>query len=288
MNYEYDSQGDMFSNFVISLVVSIGVLILTPYTIYKWKADPVVTQSQTEETNVANNRSPELPPPSQHSSYIEELHRQLHLQAVNGSKTTRTVKKTTTTIQEVKAENGQVTSSLRFRRLCIVLAWCFLGFLAHRAYRTNVDRRTTEFDPFDVFGIERGYFQNFEASKKPIKSLYRKMSKELHPDSRRNKWLRDNPEEEGIPEEMVNEFDVEWTEIVRAYKTLTNEAAYNNWIMYGNPDGQLERSFGMALPKWLTEKGNEFYVLGVYGVLFGIMLPAVVVYQIRKLSESLA
>lgn len=58
--------------------------------------------------------------------------------------------------------------------------------------------------------------------------------------------------------------------------------------MYGNPDGQLERSFGMALPKWLTEKGNEFYVLGVYGVLFGIMLPAVVVYQIRKLSESLA
>ena len=54
------------------------------------------------------------------------------------------------------------------------------------------------------------------------------MSKELHPDSRRNKWLRDNPEEEGIPEEMVNEFDVEWTEIVRAYKTLTNEVRNKN------------------------------------------------------------
>lgn len=46
--------------------------------------------------------------------------------------------------------------------------------------------------------------------------------------------------------------------------------------MYGNPDGQLQTSFGIALPEWLVKEGNHLYVLGVYGLIFGIMLPAVV------------
>lgn len=109
-----------------------------------------------------------------------------------------------------------------FRRLMIILAWAFLGFIAYRASCQH-EIFVPEFDPFQVFNIDRNDYEDFEASKKPIKSLYRQMSKTLHPDSRRNQWLRDNPEEEGIPEEMISEFDEEWTEIVRAYKTLTDE-----------------------------------------------------------------
>ena len=40
--------------------------------------------------------------------------------------------------------------------------------------------------------------------------------------------------------------------------------------------GQLTTRFGIALPAWLVEEKNSFYVLGVYGLLFGIMLPAMV------------
>ena len=52
--------------------------------------------------------------------------------------------------------------------------------------------------------------------------------------------------------------------------------SYKNWIDYGNPDGALQTKWGIALPKWLVEEGNHLYVLGVYGLIFGIMLPAVV------------
>ena len=33
---------------------------------------------------------------------------------------------------------------------------------------------------------------------------------------------------------------------------------------------------GIALPKWIVESGNNIWVLGAYGLLFGIALPALV------------
>ena len=109
-----------------------------------------------------------------------------------------------------------------FRRLFIIAAWCFLGFVAYRASLQH-EVYVPDFDPFKIFEINRDDYANFEESKKPIKSIYRKMSKEKHPDALRNKWIREHPEEEGIPDEVVEEFDQAWTEIVRAYKTLTDE-----------------------------------------------------------------
>lgn len=224
----------MFSYFIVSF----GVLLLTPFTVFKWKSE----RDQSEETK------------------LEAL---------------RTTHSKSRWFAAKEQKLKTATSMPLFRRLMIILAWAFLGFIAYRASCQH-EIFVPEFDPFQVFNIDRNDYEDFEASKKPIKSLYRQMSKTLHPDSRRNQWLRDNPEEEGIPEEMISEFDEEWTEIVRAYKTLTDEIAFNNWIMYGNPDGQLQTSFGIALPEWLVKEGNHLYVLGVYGLIFGIMLPAVV------------
>lgn len=34
---------------------------------------------------------------------------------------------------------------------------------------------------------------------------------------------------------------------------------------------------GIALPKWIVESGNNIWVLGAYGVIFGGALPAIVV-----------
>lgn len=34
---------------------------------------------------------------------------------------------------------------------------------------------------------------------------------------------------------------------------------------------------GIALPKWIVEGKNNIWVLGVYGIIFGVALPSLVV-----------
>lgn len=58
--------------------------------------------------------------------------------------------------------------------------------------------------------------------------------------------------------------------------SLTDETIKKNWELYGHPDGRQEVSMGIALPKWIVESGNNIWVLGAYGLLFGIALPALV------------
>lgn len=55
--------------------------------------------------------------------------------------------------------------------------------------------------------------------------------------------------------------------------SLTDEQIRQNYEQYGHPDGKQEFSMGIALPKWMIETQNNGYVLGVYGLLFGIFLP---------------
>ena len=40
--------------------------------------------------------------------------------------------------------------------------------------------------------------------------------------------------------------------------------------------------FGIALPKWIVEKQNSVWVLAVYGLVFMVILPVVVVSVLRK------
>jgi translocation protein SEC63 len=69
---------------------------------------------------------------------------------------------------------------------------------------------------------------------------------------------------------MLNE---RFVQLTKAYKALTNEEVRNNYIQYGHPDGKQSLSMGIALPKWIINEGNNYYVLSVYGLLFGILLP---------------
>ena len=50
----------------------------------------------------------------------------------------------------------------------------------------------------------------------------------------------------------------------------------NNYIQYGHPDGKQSYSIGIALPKLIITDGNGKYVLLVYGLLLGVLLPYVV------------
>lgn len=65
-------------------------------------------------------------------------------------------------------------------------------------------------------------------------------------------------------------------ELSKAYKALTDEEVRNNFIQYGHPDGKQSFSIGIALPKFIISDGNGKYVLLVYGLLLGVLLPYVV------------
>lgn len=65
-------------------------------------------------------------------------------------------------------------------------------------------------------------------------------------------------------------------EVSKAFKALTDEEIRNNYIQYGHPDGKQSFSIGIALPKLIIMEGNGKYVLLVYGLLLGVLLPYVV------------
>ena len=93
------------------------------------------------------------------------------------------------------------------------------------------------------------------------------MSRVYHPD----KAVIDQSKNQTA--EDVNDY---WVEVSKAFKALTDEEIRNNYIQYGHPDGKQSFSIGIALPKFIVTDGNGKYVLLVYGVLLGVLLPYIV------------
>jgi translocation protein SEC63 len=65
--------------------------------------------------------------------------------------------------------------------------------------------------------------------------------------------------------------------IVKAYKALTDDESRENWRLYGNPDGPKATTFGIALPKWIVSEKYGGWVLGLYTLVFMVLLPTAVV-----------
>lgn len=80
-------------------------------------------------------------------------------------------------------------------------------------------------------------------------------------------------EAKNLTAEVINDY---WVELSKAYKALTDEEVRNNFIQYGHPDGKQSFSIGIALPKFIITDGNGKYVLLIYGLLLGVLLPYVV------------
>lgn len=70
-------------------------------------------------------------------------------------------------------------------------------------------------------------------------------------------------------EDVSNHF----VDLTKAYKALTDESIRENLRLYGNPDGKQDFKVGIALPPWVIESSNNGWVLGVYAILFGGLLP---------------
>ncbi|KAL9639529.1 MAG: hypothetical protein Q9204_001047 [Flavoplaca sp. TL-2023a] len=116
-------------------------------------------------------------------------------------------------------------------------------------------------DPYDILEIPRS------ADERKINKRYRDLSRVYHPDKAR-------PDES--KNQTVDDINEYWVELSKAYKALTDEEVRNNYIQFGHPDGKQSYSIGIALPKFIVTEGNGKYVLLVYGLLLGVLLPYVV------------
>ena len=129
-------------------------------------------------------------------------------------------------------------------KIGLCLAWIFLLFLIYRVSAIEITDK--EYDPFAVLNVDR------EASLNEIKRAYHELGGKHHPDRG------------GDPEQFKT--------IAKAYRTLTNEEARDNWRKYGNPDGQRTLRLGVAIPKWFVERENAVLVLMLYTGSFMIVL----------------
>lgn len=62
-------------------------------------------------------------------------------------------------------------------------------------------------------------------------------------------------------------------DVTKAFKALTDEEIRNNFLQYGHPDGKQSFSIGIALPKWIVTEGAGKYVLLIYALALGVILP---------------
>lgn len=102
------------------------------------------------------------------------------------------------------------------------------------------------------------------ASEKEIKKRYRKLSLIEHPDKRRENLALN------ITKEAINDH---WVDVMKAFKALTDDEVRDNYIKYGHPDGKQSFSIGIALPKWIVTEGHGKYVLLMYALALGVILP---------------
>ncbi|KAJ2162882.1 secretory subunit [Coemansia sp. RSA 552] len=154
---------------------------------------------------------------------------------------------------KVRARRPKTKSNAPKIKLGLVLAgWALIFLLSYKVKTTEV-KEAKMWDPYEVLGIDNGEAEDV------IRRAYRKLSLKWHPD----KVDADRKEEAG--EVMA--------EINRAHKTLTDPEARENYEKYGNPDGMQTQSMGIALPKLLVEAHTSPFVLMLYGLVFGFVMP---------------
>lgn len=117
-------------------------------------------------------------------------------------------------------------------------------------------------------------------TEKAIKSAYKRLSIKFHPDKAKPDVSKN---------ETLEDLNTKWVEMSKAYQALTDEDVRNNYIQYGHPDGKQGFSIGIALPKIIISDGNGKYVVLIYFMLFGVLLPYMVGswwYGTQRLSKE--
>lgn len=132
----------------------------------------------------------------------------------------------------------------------LIASWTVYVLLIYYVKHSHVTM--DRFDPFEILQVSE------TATDADIKRAYRKLSLQYHPDK--------NPDPEATT------YFAE--KVTKAYKALTDEAAKENYIKYGHPDGRQAVSISVALPEWFFNKDKEAAPAILLTLLFGgIVLP---------------
>ncbi|WFD27373.1 secretory subunit [Malassezia nana] len=141
----------------------------------------------------------------------------------------------------------------------LVVGWAAVAWLFKKVIYLVGQSQHQVYDPFSILGIATS------ATEREIRRRYRKLSVEFHPDK-----VGD------VSNQTKAEIESHYIEITKAYKALTDETIRRNYEEYGHPDGKQEMSMGIALPTWIVDSQNNWLVLAVYGLVFGVGLPLLV------------
>lgn len=145
------------------------------------------------------------------------------------------------------------------RNLFLAAGWAFMAFLIEVMRNQKTSEAQATFDPYSILGVA------YTVTEKEVKSVYRKLSLQFHPD--KVKVLGN------MTREMIEE---RYVDITKAYKALTDEVTRENFLKYGHPDGPQQTSQGVALPKFLVEGSASPLVIGSYAIVMGLVIPMIV------------
>ncbi|PVU92984.1 hypothetical protein BB561_003507 [Smittium simulii] len=159
-------------------------------------------------------------------------------------------KASTLKLRAVKSEKKSNWSFIKY----ILLALSWSAFFMIGSHLKNSDYSVpNQWDPYFVLGLDSG------ADVSQIKRAFKKLSLKFHPDKIR-----------GTDKEAA---EIKYIEITRAHRTLTDDEARENFDKYGNPDGLLTRTMGIALPRILVEARTSPFLMILYGLIVGFLLP---------------
>ena len=155
-----------------------------------------------------------------------------------------------------KDTQGSLTGSKGFFWNLIITIALTLLFL-WLVVSVSSDGQVHSFDPYQILEIDIG------SDTKVIKKAYRKLSLLYHPDK--------NPGDRAAEAKFVM--------VSKAYETLTDETARENFEKFGNPDGQQHMQVSIGLPAFLLDAQNKNLVLVGYLIfMVGIIPYAVYTY----------
>ncbi len=144
--------------------------------------------------------------------------------------------------------------------VAVAVGWAVMAYMLYLIQTTEAPVHKI-WNPYDILNIPES------ATEKQIKSTFRKLSLRLHPDKAKP---------DAAKNETLEDLNARYVEISKAYQALTDEDVRNNYIQYGNPDGKQGYSINIALPKVMVSDGNGKYLVLLYSVLFGVLLPYLV------------